>query len=236
MGHHGSAAFRSTLDNMFIVDFRITRIYRVPWMVGGEPGCRQRTRNHKKGNQLPNGRAMRNMILVCIAMLGACSVSELRDAGVDGGMPAMGDPAEPPIAQGFTLPSTGGFADPGTWWWEDGTRINLRGAWNVPVILPVGSEVPSIIGSIRDNVPTCQLCLDGNGVFMMLVSYVGTTWTVLGSTTTDGSGAWQRLPLSVNHTVTSDEILRVRFYTYSSPNAPVYESAIGPTSFISREN
>jgi hypothetical protein len=179
---------------------------------------------------------MRNMILLCIAMLGACSVSGLRDAGVDGGVPIMGGPAAPPTVQGFTLPSTGGFADTGSWWWPSGTQINLIGAWNVPVTLPTGANVPPIIGSMRDNASTCPLCLNGNAVSMMLVSYVGTGWSVLGTAITDGSGAWQRIPLTVTHTVTADEALRVRFYTFSSPNTPVYESAIGPTSFISGEN
>lgn len=170
--------------------------------------------------------------LLCIALCSACNLSGLQgsDAGVDAGTPG------PPTLQGYTLPSVGGFADVGTWWWASGTQINLRGAWNVPVSTPVGEAVPPLIGSIRDNAPSCYLCLDGNAVSMMLVSYVGPTWTVLGSVDTDGSGAWQRVPLSVSHVVAADESLRVRFYTWSTPNVPVYESAIGPVSVISREN
>lgn len=168
-------------------------------------------------------------LLVTFNLLSACS------DGMDGvdGQPDAGPDAIAKIAttqtqsDGFGLSPLAGVPDPGSQWAVSGTAIAFIGAWSVPLALPIGSTVPSLFTSIKDNSSTCWLCSDGVVINMMLVSYVGSSAVVLGTATSTGSGEWQTVSLNLSHIVTATEILQVRYVTVSSPMPPSRMSTIG---------
>lgn len=163
---------------------------------------------------------MKRLVMLC-GLLCACDStlddrqwSTTPDAGVDN--VHLSDPAV-----GFTISPLTGLPDPGTTWSVSGGQVSMLGCWNVPLSLPVGSGVPAISATVRDNAG-----IDGNAVTTMLVSYIGSAWTVLTQATSDSSGSTQTLTLSPTHTVTATEVLQIRFCSFASP-PPTRMSAIG---------
>lgn len=155
-------------------------------------------------------------LLICHALALAACIS----AG-DGAPPdaQLGATAQQDLVTGYTINPATGWADTGSTWTVGPSSVSGLGAWNVELSLPVGSTVPTISASIIDSTSSV--------VAMMLVSYVGSSFTVLGGSsftvlgqaTSNGTGA-QTLTVATSHVVTSTESLVVRFTTPNSTKAP----------------
>jgi hypothetical protein len=163
---------------------------------------------------------MKRLIAMCV-VLSACDASMDSKWTVDSGPSGITDVHLSSGDTGFVISPLTGLPDAGTTWSVAGSTVNMLGGWNVPLSLPVGTMVPAISGTVRDNTGS-----DGNAVAMMLVSYVGSAWTVLAQATSDSSGSAQSLNLTPSHVVTATEVLQIRFTSLASP-PPTRMSTIG---------
>lgn len=174
-------------------------------------------------------RRQRFALLATVVFLASCSGdSDGSYPAPDAGLTANSNSApERPQPAGYGVSPTTGVPDPGSQWSGSGATISLIGGWTIPLTLPVGSTVPALFTAVRDNASTCSLCSDGVVINMMLVSSVGSSTTVISSATSTGSGQWQNVSIVASHTVTADELLQVRYFTFSSPVPPSRMSLIG---------
>lgn len=169
-------------------------------------------------------------MMMCLFLLCSCTQSydvQSADAG-------SSDTYLNPPTNGYTLAPVTGTADTGTQvqmgTGPAGENVSIIGAWSMPLALalPPGSITPQITADLRDNAPSCSGCYDGVAFNVMLVSYVGSNWTVLATATSAGSGTWQTLTLTPpSHIVAANETMRLRYYTWSQLSIPTRMSDIG---------
>jgi len=143
-----------------------------------------------------------SFMVLCIAATGCDPLGT--DLGV-------GSETSPDTSLGFTINPATGWPDSGSTWTKGTSTVTGLGAWNVALSLPVGSPVPQISANVVDS--------NTSDVVMMLVSYVGSSFNVLGQVTSNGSGA-QQIGIPGGHVVTPTDSIVVRFTTPGATTTP----------------
>lgn len=86
--------------------------------------------------------------------------------------PSLGSTDQAETTLGPVSPLTGSPDSASTAWSPSSGAVLMHGRWNVPLVLPAGQPMPAVSAIVRDNTGTCQTCLDGDSVAMVLISSV----------------------------------------------------------------